>query len=107
VPSLLAEIDRRFRGRAPTVLRHLQSVALAPKKGKTVGVVGGVLIKELKYEGWRFYFLTDGHRVTFYDPSELTDLLLLFIRMSDKKTQQATIEEIKNVLRTIGPSGFS
>jgi hypothetical protein len=40
------------------------------------------------------------------DDVHLTDLLLTFVRMSDKKTQQTVIEEIKQVLRTIGASGF-
>jgi hypothetical protein len=40
------------------------------------------------------------------DEAALTDLLLKFVRMSDKKHQQETIEEIKTILRTIGPGGF-
>ena len=28
-----------------------------PRKGKLVGVVGGILIKEIRYKNYRFYFL--------------------------------------------------
>jgi hypothetical protein len=77
-----------------------------PKKGTTLGTVGGIVIKELKYEGFRFYFITDAHRVRFMEDKELIDLLLRFVRMSDKKTQQKTIDEIREVLITLGPKGF-
>ena len=38
--------------------------------------------------------------------SKLTDLLIRFVRMSDKKDQQKTIDEIRNILRKIGEKGF-
>jgi hypothetical protein len=31
---------------------------------------------------------------------------VLFVRMSDKKHQQEAIDDIKHVLRKIGPGGF-
>ncbi len=38
---------------------------------------------------------------------KLVDLLLiLFVRMSDKNRQQQTINEIRQVLRTMGAGGF-
>jgi hypothetical protein len=37
---------------------------------------------------------------------ELVDLLLQFVRMSNKKEQQKVINEIKNTLKTIGPQEF-
>ena len=37
---------------------------------------------------------------------ELSDLMIKFVRMSDKKNQQKVIEEIKDVLRKIGEEGF-
>lgn len=68
--------------------------------------VGGIVIKELKYKNFRFYFLVDGLKLKFLSKEGLIDLLLRFVRMSDKKYQQNTIDEIKNVLRKIGPKGF-
>src|SRR3989304_1379274 len=55
-------------------------------------------IKELKYKSFRFYFITDGHKLKFIDKSSLVDLLIRFVRMSDKKDQQETINEIRKIL---------
>ena len=44
--------------------------------------------------------------IKFLSEKDLSDLLIRFVRMSDKKHQQKTIEEIKHVLRLIGPKGF-
>ncbi|MBU1974372.1 MAG: hypothetical protein KKH52_03180, partial [Nanoarchaeota archaeon] len=85
---------------------HLKSLENNPHKGKFLGTVGGIAIKELKYQGFRFYFITDGYKLKCLDKALLTNLLLKFVRMSDKKHQQKTIEEIKQILRIIGPDGF-
>ena len=69
--------------------------------------MGGIVVKELKYEGFRFYFITDSHKIRVFNQEALTDLLIRFVRMSDKKEQQKVIEEIKHILRTIGPTGFN
>ena len=37
---------------------------------------------------------------------ELKDLMIKFVRMSDKKTQQKVIDEIKEILRKFGEQGF-
>ena len=68
--------------------------------------MGGIVIKELKYRNFRFYFITDGSKLNCIGEKDLIDLLLRFVRMSDKKHQQETINEIKHVLRTLGPRGF-
>lgn len=104
--KLEAEIDERFKARSIEILEHLKSLEEHPKKGKALGHVGGIAIRELKYKGYRFYFITDAHRIRFYPASELTDLLLRFVRMSDKKRQQRTIDEIRDVLRRIGKNAF-
>ena len=41
------------------------------------------------------------------DKEKLTDLLIRFVRMSDKKDQQDTINEIKKILVQFGPQGFN
>jgi hypothetical protein len=41
------------------------------------------------------------------DKEELDRLIITFVRMSDKKSQQKTIDEIKEVLRKLGEEGFS
>lgn len=104
--SLFEEINKKFKGESVEVLQHLKSLESSPKKGKELGTVGGIVIKELKYKNFRFYFIMDGFKLKCLSETELVDLLLRFVRMSDKKYQQNTINEIKYVLRTIGPTGF-
>jgi hypothetical protein len=106
VKSLYIEILKRFKKESVTVLQHMKSLEESPKKGKVLGAVGNVLIKELKYKGFRFYFLVDGFKLKFISEEELVDLLIRFVRMSHKKHQKETIEDIKHILRIIGPRGF-
>lgn len=103
---LFEAIEKKFKAQAEAVFDLIEATATNPHKGKELSTVGGVVIKEIRYEGFRFYFIADGHALRFASEEELADLLLRFVRMSDKKTQQKTIEEIKEILRTIGPSGF-
>ena len=104
--SLFEEIEKKFKARATAVFDFIESAETHPRKGKELGTVGAIVIKELRYEGFRFYFITDGYLLRYSAEKELVDLLLKFVRMSVKKHQQKAIEEIKHVLRTIGPSGL-
>ncbi|MDP3728754.1 MAG: hypothetical protein Q8R18_04850 [bacterium] len=106
VDSLTLEIYKKFKQESVEVLEYLKSLEQHPQKGKELGTVGGIVIKELKYKGFRFYFITDGFTLRCMDEKKLLDILLLFVRMSDKKAQQETIEKIKHILRTIGSEGF-
>ena len=104
--SLFTQIEKKFKHRSIEILEQLKSLEQHPQKGKLLGNVGGIVIKELKFEGFRFYFITDGFKLKCANKDELVDLLLRFVRMSDKNYQQQTINEIKHILRTIGTSGF-
>lgn len=106
MPSLYEEISKKFKGESVKILKNLKSLDQQPKKGKLLGEVAGIVIKELKYKNFRFYFLADGFKLRAYSQEELTDLLLRFVRMSDKKHQEQTIAEIKEILLKIGPGGF-
>ncbi len=106
VDSLFQEIQKKFKGEAHIILDLLETLEDNPKKGKELGNIGGIVIKEIKYKSFRFYFFTDGFKLRCLDSNELIDLLIKFVRMSDKKNQQKTIEEIKSVLRIIGAEGF-
>ena len=77
-----------------------------PKKGKFIGQVGRIAIKELRYKSYRFYFITDGFKLKLLSNAELENLLIKFVRMSDKKDQQKVINEIKDILRCFGGEGF-
>lgn len=106
VESLFEEIEKTFKKDATKIYDLIESVANSPSKGRVVGTVGGIVIKELKYQGYRFYFLADGFKLKFINSEGLQDLLLKFVRMSSKKHQQKVIEEIKHILIIIGPEGF-
>lgn len=106
VRSLLDEIKRKFKGEAHEVLDLLETLEDNPQKGKALGRVGGIVIKELKYESFRFYFIADGNKIKAFSQEELVDLLIKFVRMSDKKDQQKVIDEIKHILQTLGVAGF-
>lgn len=106
MPSLEAEINKRFKAQAVEILEYLKTLETEPKRGKPLGRVGNISIKELKYGGYRFYSITDPHQVRFFKKKELINLLLRFVRISDKKSQRETIEEIREVLLKIGPDGF-
>lgn len=106
VRSLFEEIKKKFKGKSHEVIDLIESLENSPKKGKVLGNVGGIVIKEIRYESFRFYFVTDGYKLKFFDEQNLADMLIKFVRMSDKKHQQETINEIKKILIVIGPNGF-
>lgn len=104
--SLEKEINKKFKSESVEIFSMMYELEKNPKKGKPVGQVGGIVVKELKCKSYRFYFITDGHKVKFLEAEKLKDLLIKFVRMSDKKSQQKVIDEIKHVLRNLGDEGF-
>ena len=104
--ELKNEILKKFREKSKKIFRLMYSLKESPKKGKPVGQVGGILIKELRYKSFRFYFITDGFKLKILNLEELSNLLIEFVRMSDKKSQQKTIEEIKGILKKFGKEKF-
>lgn len=104
--SLKDEILKKFKEESKIIFRQMYSLGDNPNKGKSLGNVGGIVIKELKYKSFRFYFITDGYKLKVMDESKLVDLLIRFVRMSDKKDQQETINEIKKILINFGPDEF-
>ena len=106
IRSLFEQIKKKFKAESHKIVDLLESLETSPRKGKLLGSVGGIVIKELKYKGFRFYFITDGSKLRYVDEEALITLLLKFVRMSDKKHQQETISEIKHVLKTIGAGVF-
>ncbi|MEK6893794.1 MAG: hypothetical protein AABX07_06365 [Nanoarchaeota archaeon] len=106
IETLKDEIMKKFKEESKIIFRQMYSLAESPRKGKLLGQVGGIVIKELRYKNFRFYFITDGHKLKIMDESKLIDLLIRFVRMSDKKDQQQTIDEIRKILTTFGPGVF-
>lgn len=104
--NLEKEINKKFKKESIKIFELMYSLEENPHKGKSVGNVGGIVIKELKYKKYRFYFIVDGYKLKIFSKEKLTDLLLKFVRISDKKSQQKTIDKIKKILAKIGPEGF-
>ncbi|MFA5174150.1 MAG: hypothetical protein WC438_03135 [Candidatus Pacearchaeota archaeon] len=104
--NLEKEINKKFKKEAIEIFELIYNLRENPKKGKELGNVSGIVIKELRYKNFRFYFITDGSKIKMLEINELKDLFIKFVAMSDKKQQQKTIDEIKKILKTIGELGF-
>lgn len=107
VQSLKNNILKKFKEQSKEIFRLMISLENQPHKGRILGQVKNILIKEIRYGSFRFYFITDRYKIKFTDSEELKNLLIKFVRMSDKKTQQKVIDEIKNVLKSFGEEGFN
>lgn len=104
--KLKVEIFRKFRGNSVKVFKKMKILEKFPKKGKFLGQVGNVAIKELKWRSFRFYFVSDAFGIRFLGIEELEDLLIKFVRMSDKKKQGKVIGEIRDFLRGVERGKF-
>ena len=104
--KLEGEINKKFKGESVKIFSLMRSLEESPHKGGIVGQIGGILVKEIKYKSFRFYFITDGFKIKLLERNELEDLLIKFVRMSGKKNQQKVIDEIKYVLRNFEEGGF-
>ncbi|SRR3989344_9018948 len=100
------KINKIFKKESIKIFESMRELEDNPHKGRPLGQVGGIVVKEIRYDSFRFYFIIDGFKLKMLQKEELNDLLIKFVRMSDKKTQQKTIEEIKDVLRKLGEEGF-
>jgi GH15 family glucan-1,4-alpha-glucosidase len=105
--KLKDEILKKFKRESKTIFKQMYSLQDNPKKGKLLGSFAGIIIKEIRHKSFRFYFITEGNKLKIMDKSILEDTLMRFVRMSDKKHQQETINEIKKILIKIGPKGFN
>lgn len=106
LPELVRQIQKIFKKQADKIYDLMQDLELYPNKGKPLGHVGNIVIKEIKYGSFRFYFITEGHKLKCVNAEELRSLLIKFVRMSDKKEQQKTITDIKRVLDILGFDDF-
>ncbi len=102
--SLRNEILKNLKKESSEVYDLMDQLKENPNKGKTLGLVGGMLIKELKFKTFRFYFVVNGNELILFNKGKLQDLLFRFIEMSKKNDQQHTIDRIKQTLREIDRS---
>jgi mRNA-degrading endonuclease RelE of RelBE toxin-antitoxin system len=104
--KLEEEINKIFKKESIKIFESMFELQQNPHKGKPVGQIGGTVIKEIRHEGYRFYFITDGYKIKMLQKEELNDLLIKFVRMSDKKDQQKVIDEIRCILKNLGEESF-
>ncbi len=104
--ALREEIFSKFKAESERIFLRMNQLENSSFRGKALGSVWGIVIKELKYEKFRFYFITDGHVLKFGSADELARLLIKFVKMSEKKDQQRTINIIKDILKSMGFEGF-
>ena len=76
VKSLFEEIESKFKKEASKVFDLIGTQS--PSKGKTLGSVGGIVIKEFKYGNFRLYFLADGFKLKCFNEKELVELIQNF-----------------------------
>ena len=107
LPELIRQIQKLFKGNSDEIFDLMEELENNPHKGKTIGNIGRIVIKELKYRNFRFYFIVEGHKLKCVNAEELKELLIKFVRMSDKNLQQGTINEIKHILKLVGFEEFS
>ena len=104
--ELERKINKKFKRESIKIFEHMYSLKENPKKGKFIGNVRRIAIKELKYKSYRFYFITDGTKTKLLGKIELDNLLIKFVRMSKKKNQQKIIDEIKEILKLHNEEAF-
>ena len=104
--SLEREINKKFKKESIKIFELLYSLRDNPKKGRELTQIGGIVLKEVRYKNFRFYFITDGLKIKLLEINEFSDLLIRFVAMSDKKSQQKTINKIKFILKSLGERGF-
>lgn len=104
--ELERKINKKFKRESIKIFEHMYSLKENPKKGKFIGNVGRVAIKELRYKSYRFYFIADGLKIKLLEKKELDYLLIKFVRMSKKKNQQKVIDEIKEILKLHNEEAF-
>ena len=105
--SFFKELKKRFGdSEAEKILDLLETLETNPKKGKYVGAIGSIVIKELKYKSYRFYYVTDRFKIKALSIENLKDLIIKVVRMSKKNDQQDVIDEIRRILKNLGREGF-
>jgi hypothetical protein len=97
--ALRAAVEQKFKEESVAIFELMHGLSVNPKKGDAIGAVGNIAIKEITYKKFRFYFLVNRYKIKFLKASELQDLLIKFVRMSEKKDQQKVIDEIKRFLK--------
>lgn len=102
--DLLKKIDKKFpKKEVGDILRFLYSLKENPYKGKKLAIIGNVLLKELKYQNFRFYFIQTSKFIKILSKEDLKNELIKFVEMSNKgPEQQKAIDRLRNKLANFG-----
>jgi hypothetical protein len=104
--SLRDGIYNTFKKDSLKIYSLLEGLKENPKKGKVLGNVENINIREIKYKTYRFYFVLDGHKLFLFNKNNINEILIRFVRMSKKNNQEKVINEIKWILKKISEEGF-
>jgi len=101
--SLVKEIKKKFpKSEIKKILKLFYSLEESPSKGKTLTVIGSVLIKELKFTSFRFYYLIDSnYKIILLSKEKLEELIIKIVAMSKKNNQQKIIDKLKLDLKHV------
>lgn len=99
--ELRNEIYKTFKKDSLKIYSLINKLKTNPQKSKVIGLIGSISLRELKFKSYRFYFIIEGHKLMLFTKNNIQDLLIRFIKMSNKNNQQKTIDKIKTILKTI------
>ncbi len=99
--NLRNDIYKKFKKDSTKVYSLINSLKENIHKGEYLGRVSNIIIKELKYENYRIYFVIDEGKLMLFEKDELKDLLIRFLEISKKNEQQKTMNKIKSVLKKV------
>ena len=94
-------IYKEFKKDSIKVYSLINSLKDNIHKGKYLGRVSNIIIKELKYKSYRLYFIIDEGKLILFEKEELDKLLIRFLGISKKNEQQKTVDKIKLILRKV------
>ena len=98
--SLDRELKKRLnKDEYYKVKRCFLTLKKDPYKGKLLHVIGNVILKELRWKTFRFYFFTSHNLIKILSDTDLEKELVKFVRMSKKNDQARVIQEIVDGLR--------
>ena len=106
--KLIKDIEKRLnKSDADKVFKLFFSLEKEPYKGDILSSIGDTLIKELKHNSFRFYFILKGNTLKIMNREGLTNEIIKFIGMSKKgKEQQRVIDRVKKELINNGFNFF-
>ena len=99
--SLRDEILKTFKKGSLKIYSLIEELKQNPNKGRVLGHVGSMSIREIRYKSFRLYYIIDGHQLNLFNKELIKELLIRFIAMSKKNDQQKTIDGIKQMLEIL------